>query len=82
DAIRVPQEAITRDPAGRPQIVVIGQDKTSVRRTVELGPITDGQYIVTSGLAAGETVVVLGQDRVENAQPLETVPFSLAAPET
>ncbi|MBA4775007.1 MAG: efflux RND transporter periplasmic adaptor subunit [Rhizobiales bacterium] len=82
DAIRVPQEAITRDPAGRPQIVVIGQDKTGVRRTVELGPITDGQYIVTSGLAAGETVVVLGQDRVENAQPLETVPFSPAAPET
>ncbi|CVI62997.1 MULTISPECIES: efflux RND transporter periplasmic adaptor subunit [Agrobacterium] len=82
DAIRVPQEAITRDPAGRPQIVVIGQDKTGVRRTVELGPITGGQYIVTSGLDAGETVVVLGQDRVENAQPLETVPFSPAAPET
>lgn len=82
EAIRVPQEAITRDPAGRPQIIVIGQDKTGVRRTVELGPITDGQYIVTSGLAAGETVVVLGQDRVENGQPLETLPFSAAAPQT
>ena len=82
DAIRVPQEAVIRDPAGRPQIVVIGQDKTGARRTVELGPITDGQYIVTSGLATGETVVVLGQDRVENGQPLETSPFSSAAPET
>jgi len=82
DAIRVPQEAVIRDPAGRPQIVVIRQDKTGVRRTVELGPITGGQYIVTSGLATGETVVVLGQDRVENGQPLETSPFSSAAPET
>jgi multidrug efflux system membrane fusion protein len=82
EAVRVPQEAITRDPAGRPQIIVIGQDKTGVRRTVELGPITDGQYIVTSGLAAGETVVVLGQDRVENGQPLEILPFSAAAPQT
>lgn len=82
DAIRVPQEAVIRDPAGRPQIVVIGQDKTVARRTVELGPITGGQYLVTSGLATGETVVVLGQDRVENGQPLETSPFSSAAPET
>lgn len=80
-AIRVPQEAVTRDPAGRPQIVVIGKDKTGMRRTVELGPITDGQYVVTSGLVTGETVVVQGQDRVENGHPLETSPFA-AAPET
>ncbi len=72
----MPQEAVIRDPAGRPQIVVIGKTRPVRRRTVELGPITDGQYIVTSGLATGETVVVLGQDRVENGQPLETSPFS------
>ncbi|MNY01987.1 Multidrug efflux pump subunit AcrA precursor [compost metagenome] len=81
-AIRVPQEAIIRDPAGRPQIVVVGADKTGARRAVELGPLADGRYIVTGGLAAGETIVVLGQDRVQGGQPLETSPFSPAAPET
>lgn len=81
-AIRVPQEAIIRDPAGRPQIVVVGADKTGARRAVELGPLADGRYIVTGGLAAGETIVVLGQDRVQGGQPLERSPFSPAAPET
>ncbi len=81
EAIRVPQEAVIRDLAGRPQIIVLGADGTGARRTVELGPIVDGQYIVIGGLAAGETVVVLGQDRVQSGQRLETSPYSSAAPE-
>ncbi|WP_296105115.1 efflux RND transporter periplasmic adaptor subunit [uncultured Agrobacterium sp.] len=81
EAIRVPQEAVIRDLAGRPQIIVVGADGVGARRTVVLGPTVDGQYIVTGGLAAGETVVVLGQDRVESGQRLETSPYSDAAPE-
>jgi multidrug efflux system membrane fusion protein len=81
-AIRVPQEAIIRDPAGRPQIIVVGADKIGDRRTVDLGPIVEGQYIVTGGLGAGETVVVLGQDRVQSGQPLESSPYSPPAPQT
>lgn len=81
EAIRVPQEAVIRDLAGRPQVLVVGADGTGARRTVELGPTVDGQYIVTGGLAAGETLVVLGQDRVQSGQRLETSPYSSAAPE-
>ncbi len=80
-ALLVPQEAITRDPAGRPELVVVAADKTGVRRIVELGPVVDGKYLVKSGLAAGETIVVLGQERVQNGQPLETSAAQLS-PET
>ncbi|WP_245445811.1 efflux RND transporter periplasmic adaptor subunit [Metarhizobium album] len=73
-AFLVPQEAVTRDPAGRPELIVVSADKTGTRRIVELGPVIDGQYLVKSGLSAGETIVVLGQERVQDGQPLETSP--------
>ena len=73
-ALLVPQEAVTRDLAGKPQLIIVGKDKTGTRRTVELGPVIDGKYLVKSGLAPGETIVVLGLERVQNGQPLETSP--------
>lgn len=79
-ALLVPQEAVTRDPAGRPELVVIAADKTGEKRTVELGPLVNGKYIVKNGLGAGDTIVVLGQERVQSGQPLDTSP-SQATPE-
>lgn len=81
-ALLVPQEAVTRDPAGRPQLVVLGADQTGVRRTVELGALVERQYLVTAGLSAGETIVVLGLDRVQDGQPLSSVPYLPSAPDT
>lgn len=74
EALLIPQEAVIRDPTGRPELVIIAADKTGERRTVELGPLVDGKYLVKSGLRAGDTVVVLGQERVQTGQPLETSP--------
>ncbi|QWW71449.1 efflux RND transporter periplasmic adaptor subunit [Rhizobium sp. WYJ-E13] len=76
DALLVPQEAVVRDPAGRPQLVVAGGDRHGERRDVELGETVDGRIIATSGIKAGETVVVQGQDRVRDGALLETVPFT------
>lgn len=81
-AIMVPQEAILRGQAGRPQLFVVGQDKTGARRAVELGPLVAGRYIVTGGLSAGETIVVLGQDRIQSGQQLDTMPFAPSAEQT
>lgn len=78
-ALLAPQEAVTRDLAGRPELTVVGADKTGVKRPVELGPLVDGKYIVAKGLAAGETIVVQGQERVQNGQPLEWSPSQVAA---
>ncbi|WP_235916343.1 MULTISPECIES: efflux RND transporter periplasmic adaptor subunit [Alphaproteobacteria] len=80
-ALLVPQEAVTRDPAGRPELTIVGADKTGMKRSIELGPLVDRKYLVKSGLAAGETIVVLGQERVESGQPLETSPAQLSSQE-
>ncbi|MET2831610.1 efflux RND transporter periplasmic adaptor subunit [Mesorhizobium shangrilense] len=81
-ALTVPQEAVRRDASGRPQLTVIGNDKTAGSRDVELGALVDRQYVILSGLKAGETVVVQGQDRTEGGQPLELVPYQPASPKS
>ncbi|ABD88278.1 efflux RND transporter periplasmic adaptor subunit [Rhodopseudomonas palustris] len=79
NALLVPQQAVVRDPAGAPQLVIVDEHKRAARRVVGLGEIVDRRYIVTSGLQAGETVVVQGQERAKNDAVVETVPFAAAA---
>lgn len=70
-----------RDLTGKPQLVIVTESGTGERRLVELGPLINRNYLVKRGLAAGETVVVQGQDRVQTDQILETSPVQ-TAPDT
>ncbi|MDX3970292.1 MAG: efflux RND transporter periplasmic adaptor subunit [Bradyrhizobium sp.] len=79
NALLVPQEAVVRDADGKPQLVIVDDRKRVARRAVALGEIVDRRYIVTSGLQAGETVVVQGQERAKNGAVVETAPFGTAA---
>lgn len=79
NALLVPQEAVVRDPAGTPQLVIVDDRKRAALRVVGLGEIVDRRYIVTSGLQAGETVVVQGQERAKNDAVVDAVPFSATA---
>lgn len=78
DALTVPQEAIVRDSSGRAQLTVVGADKTASRRNVELGPLVDRHYVILSGIAAGDEVVVQGQDRATDGTKLQTVAYQPA----
>lgn len=78
EALTVPQEAILRDSSGRPQLMVVGAGKTASRRGVELGPLVDRQYLIRSGIRAGEEIVVQGQDRATDGTKLETVAYQPA----
>ena len=79
DALSVPQQAVRRDPTGRAFLTILGSDNTASRRDVELGALVDRRYVVLSGLRAGETVVVEGQERTDGGQPLEPVPYKPSA---
>lgn len=63
-ALLVPEEAVLRDSAGGAQIVVVSGGTLAERRAVTLGERLGGRVIITAGLRPGETVAVLGQDRV------------------
>ncbi|MBB4399154.1 efflux RND transporter periplasmic adaptor subunit [Bradyrhizobium sp. ERR14] len=78
-ALLVPQEAVIRDLMGRAQLIIVEQNKLATRRPINVGEVVDGRYIVTSGLKAGDVVVVQGQERVQDGATVHSQPFKHAA---
>jgi len=47
-------------------IIYVVANGVAQRREISLGPDLSGNVVVTSGLVAGDTLVTLGQDYLEN----------------
>jgi RND family efflux transporter MFP subunit len=62
-AVLVNDSAIGTDQTVR-YVLVVGKGDKVEYRPVQLGPVVDGLRVVESGLAAGETIVVNGLQRV------------------
>ncbi len=72
-ALAISERAIGTDQSKR-YVMVVGGDNKAEYREVALGPVlTDGLRVVTSGLKAGERIVVNGLQRVR--------PGALVAPQ-
>jgi multidrug efflux system membrane fusion protein len=71
--VAIDERAIGTDQSRKFVLVVDGDNKAAYRE-VSIGPMADGLRIVTSGLSAGERIVVNGLQRVR--------PGALLAPET
>ena len=68
--ISVPQRAITRDSAGIPMVLLLDAEQTVSQQPVELGSVVNDRWVVTSGLKAGDRIVVEG---LQHARPGEKV---------
>lgn len=79
DVFKVPQAALQRDATG-PFVLVIGSDGNVARKDVVTDIAQDGDWIVTSGVAAGDQVVVSGVQRAKVGQPAKGTPWKPAAP--
>lgn len=75
DTLTVPQQAVARDDQGEAIVGVLTAQGRVVDRRIRVGEITDGRYVVLSGLRAGETIVVVGGDRVQANTPVKTRPW-------
>lgn len=69
-AVMTPERAIGTDQS-RKLIFVIGEGNVAQAREVHLGTLIDGMRVVTSGLKAGELVVVDGLQRVRPGAPVQ-----------
>lgn len=65
NAILVPQRAVT-ETQGTYTVAVVGADNTVAIRRVEMGARSGNDWIVSSGLAAGERVIVEGLNKVRS----------------
>jgi membrane fusion protein (multidrug efflux system) len=77
-ALLVPQPAVSRDAAGKPVAYVVGHDGKLESRALTTGRAIGDQWLVTSGLKAGDRLVVEGQQKARPGQVVNAVP--LAAP--
>jgi membrane fusion protein (multidrug efflux system) len=68
NAIVVPEEAIVSE--GLRQIVYPIKDNKAERRVIQIGQRQNGKVEVVSGLEAGETIVILGVQRVRPGAPV------------
>jgi membrane fusion protein (multidrug efflux system) len=69
NAILVPQRAVL-DQQGKHMVVVVNSNNMASIRPVTVGKQVDGDWIVTSGLNAGEVVVTEGNGKIQATMPV------------
>ncbi len=74
DALLVPQRAVTYDAAGQANALVVNDENKLERREVETQVAVGGTWLVNSGLAAGDRVVVSGPLRLVPGMAVNPVP--------
>ena len=79
DALLVPQQSVTRDLTGRASVMVVGQDDKIEKRPLEIDRAIGNQWLVGSGLKAGERVVVDGFQRVKVGDKVNPTVIDLQA---
>ncbi|MFT4199016.1 MAG: efflux RND transporter periplasmic adaptor subunit [Pseudoxanthomonas sp.] len=70
-AILVPQSAVTRNTKGEAVVKLVGDDGKVVERVVQVGDAIKDQWVVTSGLKAGEKLIVDGGSKVSAGQAVK-----------
>ncbi|MBB6484808.1 efflux RND transporter periplasmic adaptor subunit [Rhizobium lusitanum] len=63
--LTIPQRAVTRTSEGKPQVYVLAADSTAQVRDISLGSSLGSEWVVLSGLKAGEKVIADGVQKVQ-----------------
>src|SRR5690606_19452560 len=70
----VPQAAVLRD-ANSAYVMVVGDEGNVVRKNIEASVASDGNWLVTAGLAAGDKVIVSGVQKARENAPVQATPY-------
>lgn len=74
NAFLVPQAAVQRDTQGG-YVLIVGKDGKVVRKNVTLDNQQGGNWLVSSGLAAGDQIIVSGLQKVKEGAPATAKPW-------
>ena len=77
-AILIPQQAVSRDPKGNPVALVVDPDGKVSQRTLTLDRAIGDRWLVASGLAAGDQVIVEGMQKARPGASVKAVPYESA----
>jgi len=76
NAILVPQQSVNRTPKGLPYVLIVNNEGKSEMRMLELDRAIGDKWLVNSGLAAGDRVIVEGLQFVRPGMPVKVTPFN------
>jgi membrane fusion protein (multidrug efflux system) len=79
EAVLAPQQGVTRDPRGNATALVVAADGKVEARTVEVSRTIGDRWLVESGLAAGDRVIVEGLQKVQPGMAVQAVEAGSAA---
>lgn len=74
-AILIPQQAVSRDRKGVPMAMIVGAENKVEPRPLVVEREIGAQWLVTSGLAVGDRVIVEGLQKARPGTPVRTIPF-------
>jgi membrane fusion protein, multidrug efflux system len=64
-AVLAPQQGIAHSPDGAATALIVGNNDTVEKRSIELDGAIGDQWVVTNGLAAGDRLIVGGLQRIK-----------------
>ena len=66
--ISIPSEAVVRDADDITYVFVVNDQNKAIRKRVATGGLLISEVVITNGLAAGDKVIVAGQNRLKDGQ--------------
>jgi membrane fusion protein (multidrug efflux system) len=78
-AILVPQQGISRDAKGDATAVIIDENSVARLRRVTTDRTVGDQWLVSSGLANGDRLVIEGLSRIKLGEKVTPVPVTRVA---
>lgn len=75
-AILAPQQGVTRDIKGNPIAWIVGRDEKVEQRVLELDRAIGNKWLVTSGLADGDRLIVEGLQKVRVGDRVRVAPMA------
>jgi len=80
DAILVPQLAVTRNSKGEPTAMVVGAESKVELRVLETPRAVGNQWMVTSGLKAGDQLIINNLQKIRPGAPVKVAAPDSATP--
>ena len=75
-AILVPQQGVSRDRRGNPIALIVDAENKVALRMLSVDRAVGDQWLVSSGLAPGDRVIVEGLKMLRPGTPVQAVPFT------
>jgi membrane fusion protein (multidrug efflux system) len=75
-AITVSQRGVTYGPSGEPTVMLVNHNDEVVQQPVTVRAAAGNQWIITSGLKAGDRVVLSGLQKIQPGMKVKPVPYT------